>query len=151
MSERGGSDIERLWNWISWSTQNRLKMASFRVVPCRIRIFPTLIAKIKWLESELVTFRTRNFRFGATIGLFHSVSDLLFLESVPYFVDISWPCTIISLMVFSASLLGNPISFFASVFDFKFTLSFVFANLSNGIKSGTGSDEPDFISSLRKS
>ena len=29
MSERGGSDIERLWNMISRSTQNLLKMASF--------------------------------------------------------------------------------------------------------------------------
>ena len=29
MSERVGSDIERLWNWISRSTQNRLKMGSF--------------------------------------------------------------------------------------------------------------------------
>ena len=29
MSERGGSDIEQLWNWISRSTQNLLKMASF--------------------------------------------------------------------------------------------------------------------------
>ena len=27
MSDRTGSDIERLWNWISTSTQNQLKMA----------------------------------------------------------------------------------------------------------------------------
>ena len=55
MSERVGSDIERLWNWISRSTQNYLKMTPFklRVVPCRNRLFPTLISKIKWLESEL--------------------------------------------------------------------------------------------------
>ena len=55
MSERCGSDIERLWNLISRSTQNRLKMASFvfRVVLCRIRLFPTLISKIKWLWPEL--------------------------------------------------------------------------------------------------
>ena len=78
-------------------------------------------------------------------------SDLLFLESIPYFVDSSWPCTIISLIVFSASLLGNPISVFASFSDFKFSSSFVFANFSSGIKSGTGSDDPDFSSSLRKS
>jgi len=55
MSERGGSDIERLWNWISSSGQKRLKMASFkfRVVVGRIRLFPTLISKIKWLGSGL--------------------------------------------------------------------------------------------------
>ena len=55
MPERGGSDIERLWNWISRWTQTRLKMVSFkfRVVLCRIRPSPTLISKIKWLWSEL--------------------------------------------------------------------------------------------------
>ena len=55
MPERCGSDIERLWNRISWPTQNRLKMLSFnfRVVLCRIRLFPTLISKIKWLGSGL--------------------------------------------------------------------------------------------------
>ena len=55
MSERGGSDIERLWNWISRSIQNQFKMATckFSVVPCRIRFFPTLISKIKWLGSGL--------------------------------------------------------------------------------------------------
>ena len=55
MSERGGSDIGRLWNWISRSSQNRMKMRSFkfRVVLCRIRLFPPLISKIKWLGSEL--------------------------------------------------------------------------------------------------
>ena len=55
MSERGGYDIERLWNWISRSTRNLLKMASlkFSVVVCRIRLFPTLISKIKWVESGL--------------------------------------------------------------------------------------------------
>ena len=55
MSESVGSDIERLWNWISRLTQNRLKIMSFkfRVVLCRIRLFPTLISKIKWYGSEL--------------------------------------------------------------------------------------------------
>ena len=49
MSKRGGSDIQRLRNWISRSTQNQLKMAGslVRVVQCRIRLFPTLISKIK--------------------------------------------------------------------------------------------------------
>ena len=60
MSERVGSDIERLWNWIRTSTQNRLKIKSlkFRVVLCRIRLFPTMISKIKWLECELPLTRT---------------------------------------------------------------------------------------------
>ena len=62
MSERVGSDIERLWLWSSISTQSLLKSTSFnfrlvlygiRVVLCRIRLFPTLIWKIKWLLSEL--------------------------------------------------------------------------------------------------
>ena len=55
MSEIGGSDIERLWNWNSRWTKNRLKMASFEfwVVVCRIRRFPTLISKFKWLGSRL--------------------------------------------------------------------------------------------------
>ena len=55
MSESVVSDIERLWNGISRSTQNRLKMTSIklRVVLFRIRLFPTLISKIKWLRSEL--------------------------------------------------------------------------------------------------
>ena len=58
VSERVGSDIQRLWNWMMnfyISTKNRLKMVSFKfiVVLCRIRPFPTLISKIKWLWSEL--------------------------------------------------------------------------------------------------
>jgi len=59
MSERSGSDLQRLWNWISWSPQNRLKMVSFRfirkfrVVLCRIRLFPTMISRVKWIGSEL--------------------------------------------------------------------------------------------------
>ena len=55
MSESGVSDIERLWNWIYRSTQNRLQIKSFkfRVVLCRIRLFPTLISKLKWLGSVL--------------------------------------------------------------------------------------------------
>ena len=55
MSETGGSDIKRLWNWIPRSTQNRLKIRSFKftVVLYRIRLFPTLISKIKWLWSGL--------------------------------------------------------------------------------------------------
>ena len=55
MSEIGGSDIERLWNWNSRWSQNRLKMASFEfwVVAYRIRLFPRLISNIKWLGSGL--------------------------------------------------------------------------------------------------
>ena len=55
MSERGASGVERLWNWICRSTQNRLKIKwfQFRVVLCRIRLFPTLISKIKWLGPWL--------------------------------------------------------------------------------------------------
>ena len=55
IAEKVGSDIKRLWNLISRSTQNRLKMMSFkfRVVLCRIRLFPILVSKIKRLGSEL--------------------------------------------------------------------------------------------------
>ena len=55
MSEKVGSDPERLWNWISRSIQIDLKMTSFkfRVVLCRIRLFPTMISKVKWLGSKL--------------------------------------------------------------------------------------------------
>ena len=51
LSERDGSGIDRLKNWIP----DRLKMTSFkfRVVLCRIRLFPTLISKMKWVRSEL--------------------------------------------------------------------------------------------------
>ena len=55
MSERVGSEIERLWKLISRSAQNRRKMASFkfRAVLCRIRLFPALLSKIKWFGSKL--------------------------------------------------------------------------------------------------
>ena len=55
MSEIGEFDIERLWNWNSRWSQNRLKMASFEfwVVAYRIRLFPRLISNIKWLGSGL--------------------------------------------------------------------------------------------------
>ena len=59
MSERVGSDVQRLWNWmISRSTQNWIKMTSFkfRVVLCRIRPFTPLFSKIKWLKSGLPFF-----------------------------------------------------------------------------------------------
>ena len=48
MSERGGSGMERLWNIISRSTQNRFKMASFefRDVLCRIRLFQSVRVRI---------------------------------------------------------------------------------------------------------
>ena len=67
MSEKVGSDQERLWNWISRLTRNQLKMTpfKFRVVLCRIRLFPILISKIKWLLLELplhLRFFLRNFR-----------------------------------------------------------------------------------------
>ena len=62
ISERGGSDMEWLWNWISRSTQNRLKLTSFKfiVVLCRIRLFPTLISKIKGLGSGPVLTCDKN-------------------------------------------------------------------------------------------
>ena len=55
MSELDGSDIERLWNLLSKSSKNRLETKSiiFRVVSSRIRLFPTLISKIKWVGSGL--------------------------------------------------------------------------------------------------
>ena len=80
MSERGGSNIQRLRNWISKSTQNRLKMAlfKFRVVQCRIRLFPTLTSKIKWLGSELplirVVFRLKDCMFPSV----KNVSNFVF-------------------------------------------------------------------------
>ena len=47
------AEIER---WISRLTSNRSKMTSFkfRVVLCRIRLFPTVISKLKWHGSELL-------------------------------------------------------------------------------------------------
>ena len=51
MSEREGPDIQRLWN-LMIKFLDRLKVDCrfiFRVVPCRIRLFPTLISNIKWL------------------------------------------------------------------------------------------------------
>ena len=53
MSETVGSDIKRLWNWISRSTQNGFKKNpfKFKVVLCRIRLFPTSISKFKWPGS----------------------------------------------------------------------------------------------------
>ena len=55
MSKKSGSNIERLWNQISRSTQNRLKMASFefRVVLCRIRIIETLKNKMTLVWTTL--------------------------------------------------------------------------------------------------
>ena len=45
-------DVIEISSWlISRSTQNRLKMTSFnfRVGPCRIRLSPRLISKVKWI------------------------------------------------------------------------------------------------------
>ena len=55
MSERGGSDIERLWSLNLQSILSRSINSSFyfEVVVCRIRLFPTLISKIKWPGSGL--------------------------------------------------------------------------------------------------
>ena len=52
MSERGRSDKERLWIWITSSSIDfeSVNKFKFRVVPCRTRLFPTLISKITWLE-----------------------------------------------------------------------------------------------------
>ena len=50
-----GSDIERLWIWLTSSSIDfeSIKKFNFRVVLCRIRRFPTLVGKIKWLEHGL--------------------------------------------------------------------------------------------------
>ena len=56
MSERGGSDIERLWIWMISYLQSILSRRSsfnFRTVVCQIRPFTTLISKIKWIGSGL--------------------------------------------------------------------------------------------------
>ena len=49
MSERSGSDIERLWISMMPSSIDfeSISKFNFRVVLCRIRFFPTLISKIK--------------------------------------------------------------------------------------------------------
>ena len=55
ISERGGSDMERFWILNDIILNQFCKFTSFKfgVVLCRIRPFPTLISKIKWLGSEL--------------------------------------------------------------------------------------------------
>ena len=55
LTEKIGSDIERLWIWLTSSSIDfeSMKKFNFRVVLCRIRWFPTLIGKIKWLEHGL--------------------------------------------------------------------------------------------------
>ena len=55
MSERVGSDKERFWILNDIILNQFWKFTSFKfgVVLCRIRPFPTLISKIKWLGSEL--------------------------------------------------------------------------------------------------
>ena len=50
LSERVGSDIERLWIRMTLS-RSRNSSFNFRVVISRIRLFPTLISNIKWLGS----------------------------------------------------------------------------------------------------
>ena len=40
-------------NFSSDSNWQKIKSFKFRVVQCRIRLFPALISKIKWLSSEL--------------------------------------------------------------------------------------------------
>ena len=48
-SERDGSEIERLWLWMTmWKL-----ICNVRIVVCRIRSLPTLISKIKWFGSQL--------------------------------------------------------------------------------------------------
>ena len=55
MSERVGSDIERLWIWmkVSFRIDTRWRHSKFRVVLSRIRLSPTLFSKINWLSSGL--------------------------------------------------------------------------------------------------
>ena len=56
MSDRDGSVIERLWIWMTWFSIDlswfRNSLINFRVLVCRIRLYPTLISKIKWLEKQ---------------------------------------------------------------------------------------------------
>ena len=57
MSGRGGSGIERLWIWMTSFSINfswfRNSFFNFSVFVYRIRRFPTLTSKIKWLGFEL--------------------------------------------------------------------------------------------------
>ena len=52
MSERVGSDSGFEWRYLqSILSRSRNSSIYFTVVLCRIRLFPTLISKISWLES----------------------------------------------------------------------------------------------------
>ena len=55
LSEKVGSDLERLlilnYAFFRWFEVD-LEIYHFRVVPCRIRLFPTLISKIKWFGTK---------------------------------------------------------------------------------------------------
>ena len=55
MTERVGSDIQRVATALKLNDefQNRFQRFKFWVVPRRIRLFPTLITKIKWLGTKL--------------------------------------------------------------------------------------------------
>ena len=70
MSEKVGSDIERLWIWIMSSSigfQSIWKLNS-GVVLCRIRPFPTLIEEIKWLGSGLpLTLKAWRANYGVWV------------------------------------------------------------------------------------
>ena len=81
MSELVGSDIERLWNWLSRSIQNRLKINSFqfRVVLFRIRPIPTLISKIKWLWSGLPLMCDPYISFDTRTGLLIQMNQILLI------------------------------------------------------------------------
>ena len=62
MSEKVGSDIGRFWIWFNrfWVDGILSNSSKSRVVLCRIRLFPPLISKIKWLWSELpLEYRTK--------------------------------------------------------------------------------------------
>ena len=75
-------DSEIEW-WILRPTQNRL-LFKFRVVLCRIRLFPTLILKIKWLGSELPL----NIKWGASSRWTSSQTKLPSGRRAPLYIKV---------------------------------------------------------------
>jgi len=74
------------------STQNQKEMTlfNFRVVLCRIRLFPTLISKIKWMWSGLplkLLQRTSVMVFTTFVNTFFGFLTLLFFVII---IGTSW-------------------------------------------------------------
>ena len=88
MSEKFGSEIERLWFRMTPSSMDcgSIKKFKFRVVLCRIRLFPTLISK-KWFGSELP--------FNATWRSFWPLK-LVFLTDCFLWFSFTWPFSIVN-------------------------------------------------------